>query len=53
MGGKTTCFGAGPLEYFSYEQMREIHSASMDILEDEGTVVHHEEALAMLGRALM
>ncbi len=51
MGVTTKCFNARPLEYFSGEQMREIHSASMDILEDEGTVVHHEEALALLKQA--
>lgn len=41
-------FTAQPLEYFSDLQMKDIHSASLDILEDCGTVVHHEEAVQLL-----
>ncbi len=51
MDKKIRGFGARPLEYFSEEQMGEIHSASMDILEDLGTVVHHDEALMLLKEA--
>ena len=43
-------FSAGPLEYLTKEQMREIHSAALEILEDLGTVVHHDEAVQLLKR---
>jgi trimethylamine--corrinoid protein Co-methyltransferase len=33
------------------EQMQEIHSAALTVLEDVGTVVHHEEALELLKKA--
>ena len=39
---------AGPFEYLTKEQMREIHSAALEILEDLGTVVHHAEAVQLL-----
>jgi trimethylamine--corrinoid protein Co-methyltransferase len=41
-------FNANSLEYLSAEQMRDIHSSSLDILEDCGTVIHHEKAVALL-----
>ena len=41
---------AGPLEYLTKEQMREIHSAALEILKDLGTVVHHDEAVQLLER---
>jgi len=41
-------FNANALEYLSAEQMRDVHSASLDILEDCGTVIHHEKAVALL-----
>jgi trimethylamine--corrinoid protein Co-methyltransferase len=41
-------FSARPLEYLTKEQMREIHSAALEILEDLGTVVHHDEAVQLL-----
>lgn len=44
-------FNAPLLEYFTREQMRDIHSASLDILEDVGTVVHHDEAVELLRKA--
>jgi trimethylamine--corrinoid protein Co-methyltransferase len=44
-------FNANALEYLSAEQMRDIHSASLDILEDCGTVIHNEKALALLRNA--
>jgi trimethylamine--corrinoid protein Co-methyltransferase len=44
-------FNATSLEYLSAEQMREIHSAAIDILEDAGTIVHHEKAVECLHKA--
>lgn len=44
-------FQAPPLEYFTGDQMRTIHSASLEILEDLGVDVHHDEALALLKKA--
>ena len=44
-------FNATPLEYLSQEQMRDIHSAALEILEDCGTVIHHEKAVALLHKA--
>lgn len=44
-------FNANPLEYLSPEQMRDIHSAALEILEDCGTVIHHEKAIALLHTA--
>ncbi len=41
-------FNAPPLSYFSVNDMETIHSASLDILEDCGTIVHHREAREML-----
>ena len=41
-------FNSNPLEYLSAEQMRDIHSASLDILEDCGTVIHNEKAVVLL-----
>jgi len=48
MDPNTRKFNAGPLEYLTKEQMREIHSAALEILEDLGTVVHHDEAVQLL-----
>lgn len=44
-------FRPAPLDYFSEEQMRDIHSAALDILEDLGTMVHHDECLELLRKA--
>jgi len=44
-------FNANPLEYLSAEQMRDIHSAALALLEDCGTVVHHEKAVELMHRA--
>ncbi len=44
-------FNTTPLEYLSREQMRDIHSAALEILEDCGTVIHHEKALELLHKA--
>jgi trimethylamine---corrinoid protein Co-methyltransferase len=44
-------FNSNPLEYLSAEQMRDIHSASLAILEDCGTVIHHEKAVGLLHQA--
>jgi len=41
-------FNAPALDYLSKEQMRDIHSAALEVLEDLGTVVHHEEAVDLL-----
>lgn len=43
-------FSAGPLEYLTEEQMSDIHSAALEILEYLGTVVHHDEAVQLLER---
>ena len=44
-------FNAPPLAYLTEEQMRDIHSAALEILEDLGTIVHHEEAVDLLQQA--
>ena len=44
-------FNSTPLEYLSEEQMRDIHSAALDILEDGGTMIHHEKSIELLRRA--
>jgi trimethylamine--corrinoid protein Co-methyltransferase len=44
-------FNSTALEYLSAEQMRDIHSAALDILEDCGTIIHHEKSLALLQKA--
>jgi len=51
MTENTKSFSANLLEYFSDEEMTAIHSASMEVLEDVGTVVHHDEALELLRQA--
>ncbi len=47
----TKGFLSAPLQYLTPEQMRDIHSASLKVLEECGTVVHCEEAAELLGRA--
>ena len=44
-------FNAPPLDYLTEEQMQDIHAAAIEILEDLGTVVHHEEAVDLLHKA--
>lgn len=44
-------FLSAPLEYLNTEQMQDIHSASLEILEETGTIVHHEEAVELLKHA--
>jgi len=44
-------FNSTPLEYLSEEQMRAIHSAALEILEDCGTIIHHEKSIALLHQA--
>lgn len=51
MEQKRTRFHSTPLEYLSKEQMQDIHWASIQILEDVGTVIHHEEAVQLLTEA--
>ncbi len=41
-------FNSTPLEYLSEEQMGDIHSAALDILEDCGTMIHHEKPIESL-----
>jgi trimethylamine--corrinoid protein Co-methyltransferase len=48
MAPHATKFSAPPLEYLRPEQMLEIHSAALEILEGLGTMVHHAEALDLL-----
>jgi len=44
-------FHSTPLEYLNEEQMRDIHSAALDILEDCGTIIHYEKSLDLLHKA--
>ena len=44
-------FHTTPLEYLTREQMRDIHSAALEILEDCGTTIHHAKAVEMLQEA--
>ncbi len=44
-------FNSTPLEYLSEEQMRDIHSAALEILEVCGTIIHHERAIDVLHEA--
>ena len=44
-------FNAPPLAYLTKEQMRTMHSASLQVLQDVGTLVHHPEARHLLARA--
>lgn len=44
-------FNSAPLAYFSEEQMRQIHSAALEILQDCGTVIHNEKAVRLLQKA--
>jgi trimethylamine--corrinoid protein Co-methyltransferase len=44
-------YNSTPLEYLSEEQMRDIHSAALEILEVCGTSIHHESALELLHKA--
>ncbi|ATW28012.1 trimethylamine methyltransferase family protein [Candidatus Formimonas warabiya] len=44
-------FNATEFQYLSQEQLQEIHSASLSILEDVGSLVYHEEALELLKKA--
>ena len=48
MDDQTKKINAPPLTYFSQIQLRDIHSASLEILEHTGTVVHHREAIHLL-----
>jgi len=50
MGLNARKFSTGALEYLTMEQMCEVHSAALEILEDLGTVVHHDEAVQLLER---
>ena len=45
------CFNSNPLEYLSEEQMQQIHSAALQILEDCGTIIHHQKAIDLLHKA--
>ena len=44
-------FNSTPLEYLSVEQMRDIHSAALEILQDCGTKIHNEKSLELLQEA--
>lgn len=44
-------FSAKPLAYLSENQMHDIHSAALQILEEIGTIVHHEAAVVLLKKA--
>ena len=49
MSTKLNCFS--PLEFFSPEQLREIHNGALEILEGTGCELHHEEAVSLLKEA--
>jgi len=51
MDPNATRFNSTPLEYFSDEQMRTVHAAALEILEDCGTIVHHEKSIGLLHKA--
>ena len=44
-------FNSTPLEYFTEDQMRDFHTAALEILEDTGTIVHHDQAVKLLQAA--
>ena len=44
-------FRAAPLEYLNTEQMQDIHAVSLEVLEETGTIVHHEGAVELLKNA--
>ena len=44
-------FHPNPLDYLSEDQIRDIHSATLEITEDVGAVIHHEPCLALLREA--
>lgn len=44
-------FKSTPLEYLSEEQMRDIHSAALEILQNCGTKIHNEKSLELLQEA--
>jgi trimethylamine--corrinoid protein Co-methyltransferase len=44
-------FNAPPMAYLTHEQMQDIHSASLQVLQDVGTMVHHPEARDLLVQA--
>lgn len=48
---KVKRFNSTPLEYLAEEQMRDIHSAALDILEDCGTIIHHAKSIDLLHKA--
>ncbi|MCL2757432.1 MAG: trimethylamine methyltransferase family protein [Coriobacteriia bacterium] len=49
MATRLNCFS--PLEYFSPEQLRDIHAGALEILEDVGCDLHHEGARTLLKNA--
>ena len=46
---RLNCFS--PLEYFSHEQLEQIHVGALEILQDVGCELHHEEATSLLHNA--
>jgi len=44
-------FNSTPLEYLSEDQMGAIHAAALDILQDCGTMIHHQKSLDLLRQA--
>ncbi len=44
-------FNSNALDYLSEEQMRDVHSATLEILADCGTVIHHAQSVARLHQA--
>ena len=44
-------FNAKPMEYFTEKQLEDIHNASINILEELGTLVYHKDAVDILKQA--
>lgn len=44
-------FNATKYQVLTPEEAQEVHSTSLTILEDIGTIVHHDEAIALLKKA--
>ena len=49
VSSKLNCFS--PLAFFSPEELQDIHNGALEILEDVGSELHHEEAVNILKKA--
>lgn len=48
---QNACFNISPFNYLSFEDMKTIHSSTMEILEDVGFNIYHKEAIEILAEA--